>query len=173
MLVGILIGQRTPGVTRAQARAFEERINQRYVDWIARAGWGYFGVYAIDGLVPGAFGEILTYDGDDLDEALRRDAENDRELPEDVSAFYAECRTLFWRRGRIGILWRVLDAPPPRDVPIRVIFTADSFELEPATDARAHHDVDVVAQDAPRVPESVAAGTTVVFHPFVPAPPPH
>ena len=74
-----MIGQRTPGHTLAEARAFEERINRRYVDHIARAGWGYYGVYQVEGLVPGAFGEILSYGGDDLEEALRRDKENDRE----------------------------------------------------------------------------------------------
>lgn len=166
-----MIGQRTPGHPLAEARAFEERINQRYVDHIARAGWGYYGVYQVEGLVPGAFGEILSYDGDDLDEALRRDKENDRELPEDVAAFYRECRTLFWQRGKIGTFWRQVDELPARRVPVRVTFAAGTFELE-AVAADPPEDVDVVPEETPCVPESIADGESVVFHPFVMAPAP-
>lgn len=166
-----MIGQRTPGITLAEGRAFEERINQRYVDFIARAGWGYYGVYQVEGLVPGAFGEVLLYEGDDLEEAMRRDKENDRDLPEDVAAFYAECRDLFWQRGRLGTIWMQMDEPPPHGVALEVTIGDGEFELEPV-DAAPPADVDVVPDDAPRVPGSVPAGTTVIFHPFVPAPAP-
>lgn len=169
MLLGILIGQRTPGHTLAEARAFEERINQRYVDHIAAAGWEYYGVYEVEGLVPGAFGEILAYRGDDLGEALRRDEENERDRPEDITAFYRECSALFWQRGRIGIIWRQVDELPLRGVPIRVRFGDETFELEVAG-VEPPPGPDLVPHDAPRVPESVAPGTSVVFHPFVPAP---
>jgi len=164
-----MIGQRTPGVTVAQAREFEERINQRYVDHLVPAGWGYYGVYQVEGLVSGAFGEILLSEDDDLDEALRRDKENDADLPEDIAAFYRECRGLFWQRGSTGKIWRQLDEPPPRGVPLRITIGEGTFELEPV-DATAPPDVDVVPEDAPRVPREVPGGTTLVFHPFVTAP---
>src|SRR5690348_4722923 len=110
MIVGFMIGQRTPGHSTAEAVAFEERINQRYVDYVAEAGWDYLGVYAVEGLVPGAFGEILVVDARDPAEAFRRDEDHEGSgLPDDVATFYAECRDLFWRRGRLaGWLF-----PPP------------------------------------------------------------
>jgi hypothetical protein len=169
MLVGIMMGQRTPGVTIAQAREFEERINQRYVDHLVGAGWGYYGVYQVDGLVPGAFGEILTAEGDDLDDALRRDKENDADLPDDIAAFYRECRGLFWTRGGIGTIWQVMDEIPPRNVSVRVVIGDGTFEIEP-TDALPEAPVDAVHEDDPRMPESIAPGTVVTFHPFVMAP---
>jgi len=45
------------------------------------------------------------------------------------------------------------------------------FELE-AVDAEPPQAVDVVPETAPRVPEAIPDGTSVVFHPFVPAPEP-
>jgi hypothetical protein len=165
MLVGIMMGQRTPGVTIAQARAFEERINQRYVDHLVSARWGYYGVYQVDGVVPGAFGEILTAEGDDLDEALRRDQENDVDLPEDIAAFYRECREMFWQRGSSGKIWRVMAEPPPRDTSLRITIGDGTFELEP-TDAEPEEAIDSVPEDAPRM-EEFRPGTVVTFHPFV------
>ncbi len=161
------MGQRTPGVTIAQARAFEERINQRYVDHLVGAGWGYYGVYQVDGLVPGAFGEILTFEGDSEEEALRHDKENDANLTHDIRAFYAECRGMFWQRGSSGKLWRVME-PPPRNTSLRVTIGDGTFELEPI-DAEPEDAVDLVPEDAPRM-EKFTAGTVVTFHPFVMAP---
>jgi len=169
MLVGIMMGQRTPGVTIAQARAFEERINQHYVDHLVGARWQYYGVYQVDGFVPGAFGEILLAEGDDLEDALRRDKENDADLPEDVAAFYRECSGMFWQRGSIGKLWRVMDEPPPRNISLRITFGDGTFEIEP-TETEPEVPVDVVPEDAPRVEGAPAAGTVVTFHPFVMAP---
>jgi hypothetical protein len=169
MLVGMMIGQRTPGVTVAEARAFEERINQAYVDHLAGAGWGYYGVYQVEGLVPGAFGEILLFEGEDLEEAMRRDQENDANLTPYIEAFYAECAGLFWQRGKIGTLWRTMDEPPPRDTALKVTLGDGTFEVEPV-DAGAPEDVDVVAEDDPRVPTEVPVGAELVFHPFVMAP---
>lgn len=169
MIVGIVMGQRTPGVTLAAAREFEERINQRYVDHLVLARWGYYGVYQVDGLVPGAFGEILTAEGDDLEDAIRRDDENDADLPEDVAAFYRECRELFWQRGSSGKIWRVMDEPPPRDVALRITIADGTFRIEATNDA-PETPVDPVPEDAPRMPESISTGTVVTFHPFVMAP---
>ncbi len=169
MLVGILMGQRTPGVTIVRARDFEEGINQRYVDHLVGARWGYYGVYQVDGLVPGAFGEILTAEGDELDDALRRDEENDVDLPEGIAAFYRECSGMFWTRGRIGTIWRVIDEAPPRDVSLRVAIGDGTFELEPADDP-PEIPVDSVPEDAPRMPETIEPGTVVTFHLFVRAP---
>lgn len=58
MLVAVMIGRQTPGHSTAEAPAFELGINQPYTDFISLAGWGYLGVYEVEGLVPGAFGEI-------------------------------------------------------------------------------------------------------------------
>ncbi len=162
------MGQRTPGVTIAQAREFEERINQQYVDHLAPAGWGYYGVYQVDGSVSGAFGEILTFEGDSLDEAMRRDEENDANLTDDIRAFYAECRSMFWQRGSSGKIWRVVAEPPPRNTALRISIGDGTFEMEP-TDAEPEDAVDSVPEDAPRM-ESFSAGTVVTFHPFVMAP---
>ncbi len=169
MLVGIMMGQRTPGVTIAEAREFEERIGPRYVEHLVGARWEYYGVYQVDGFVPGAFGEILLAEGDDLEEALRRDKENDADLPEDVAALYRECRALFWQRGSIGKIWRVMDEPPPRNTSLRITFGDGTFEIEPA-DVAPEAPVDLVAEDAPRVEGPPAPGTVVTFHPFVMAP---
>jgi len=87
-------------------------IIQQYVDHLVPAGWGYYGVYQVDGLVPGAFGEILA-DGDDLDDALRRDKKNDFRPAGGNRAFYRECRGMFWTRGSTGKIWRAMDEPPP------------------------------------------------------------
>lgn len=166
-----MMGQRTPGVTVAQAREFEERINQRYVDHLVPAGWGYYGVYQVDGLVPGAFGEVITFEGDEVEEALRRDKENDVDLADDIRAFYLECRGMFWTRGSSGKIWRVMDEPPPRGVPLRVVLGDGTFEIE-RVDVEPEPAVDSVPEDAPRFPETIPAGTAVVFQPFVMAPPP-
>ncbi len=163
------MGQRTPGVTVDQAREFEKRIGPPYVEHLVGAQWEYYGVYQVDGLVPGAFGEILVAEGDDLDDALRRDKENDADLPEEVAALYRECRTLFWQRGSTGKIWRVMDEPPPRGVSLRITIGDGTFEIEP-TDAEPEPPVESVPEDAPRVTQDIAPGTVVTFHPFVMAP---
>lgn len=116
VIVGIAIGQRTPGHSTREAVDFERRVNQRYVDHIAAAGWDYLGLYEVEGLVAGTVAEVVVVDARDTAEALQRDADNERELPADIAAFYAECRELFWRRGSVRV-W--VDPGPNRRLPER------------------------------------------------------
>ena len=193
MLLAILIGQRTPGHSTAEALAFETRIHQAYVDFIGRAGWDYLGVFDVEGLVPGAFGEILPVDAADIAEAFRRDAENEKDLPEEIATFYRECRALFWTRGGIK-LW--VQPPPGMRLPVRGEAVRITFNeavgadvmgalpwsgegeapvstvrltllgQEPAVAAS----LDLLPNDVARLPAAFEPGESIVFHPFVPAP---
>lgn len=128
MLVGVAIGQRTPGHSTAEAAAFEARINQRYVDFIDEAGWGYTGLYDVGGLVAGACAEILLVDAPDVATALEWDARHEEGgVPEDVGAFYAECRALFWSRGSLRFWLSLPDgaALPVPGVALAVTLLAD------------------------------------------------
>jgi hypothetical protein len=193
MLLRIVFGQGTPGHSTAEAVAFEQRINQRYVDFLAGANWDYLGVYAVDGLVPGAFAEVLPVPAADPEEALRWDSEHEAGgLPDDVAAFYAECRSLFWQRGSVGFWLRIPDdaGPPARGEAIRLTFlasvTPDSYEVvrherdQPGNVVSVKFEMigrdlvmptdELLVDDIPELPTEFNSPLILFLRPLVPAP---
>lgn len=187
-----MVGQRTPGVSTEQAIGFERRINQRYVDFNAQIGLDYLGVYTVEGLVPGAFGELLMMEAPSVAELLRRDAELG--APPDIDAINQECRELFWQRGSIRLWFHSPDGwrRPGRGESLRVelldslqpgAFAAEpwSGEGEPQVPAVRVEvlgpdlvvpENDVIADSAPRVPERPELPLTLTFRPWIPSPEP-
>ncbi len=193
MLLGIALGQRTPGHSTAEVVAFERRINQRYVDYMGGAGWDYLGVYDVDALVPGGFGELYLVDAPDVGEAVRRDLENDRAgVPADVADFYVECRALLWQRPSIR-LWTEISSesiPQPGET-IRVTllpalapqahlawpWTGEGQTPVAAVRVERLGDLGIVAPRSQRLgpgvdslPSEISLPVALLFKPLAPAP---
>ena len=193
MLIGIMTGQRTPGHSTAEAVAFENRIHQRYVDYIAEDGWDYLGVYVVDGLVPGAFGEVVVVDAATGGDAIARNAEHEkRDMPEDVAAFYRECSALFWTRGGAAMWLSPAEGTvlPRRGDTVRLSACAagspgavtaqpwregstppvEAVRMEIISGPVVAADDELLAEDVPALPVSWPHAAELVFRPLVVAP---
>jgi hypothetical protein len=111
-----------PHQTIESLKAFEERIETRYAEHLARAQWYHVGAFAVQGLPDDYFCDgVDVIRAGSREESVELDAKNDAEVPPDLQAIYDECRTFTdMSRDRI-VLWMT---------PLTVTRWADGITLD-------------------------------------------